>query len=1277
MLAWEKIDNDKKFQNLVNDIFAIEIGKPGYYASSAYIGSDGGWDGRFDDKYAGFDGLSMVQAKWTTKSLTPAFNTLKKELDDSLNKAQTYGVKNLYFATNAELQVGPQKKRHGETTKPQGDHVSQLIGINKGRVDNLFIYHRDKLRPLIESSPWIRSQYFDEPVKPLFAPYNHYFPESEAELNSDIPLLERLEEISNIEVFLSGTDKVLVISAPQGEGKSRLLLEVAKLLNRSKDPEWKMLFCRPSHRLVEDAIQDELNGPNGSVLCLDNADMYEDVAKKLLDVVRHSGNNIKLIFTTRTPEKQRVKDWLQGKRINQMSEINIHELSDESLTELLFVTSGKRDIEHPDRIIKELNRNPQFIIAYGKEMVAEESFEIRNLVLNLLDDASRHLLQAGFNEQEAKKLLGQIAAIVPFKLESQDTLKAFSSITNKSVEEVEKAINTLVGLGILRFVGATVRFSSDLNGNIFLSTLIDKTGGDNFLYSLFEHWMPLVPKNLALNVLYASNYTKTATIKNVCVNIVNKLVNRSSNTTFQEDRLVVDWIQPLVFLAPEEVTNLLYTFIGKYKKEEIDRDKYGPIIESLLRVPGFQKNGINLLRIIAERGITGTYHNYEPETLVRNAASPIWAKNINICIYTIESLDAWIEAGNLTREQIDLIVYGVGEALRGSHEYTDSYANKITVGRKRLIFSAKIGEYRALAMTVLKKIINSADKYAQIKSLKVFDDIGYEADPSDIDMWTRILEDKNSMLSWIDELIDKKIFTLETLAEAEDLLMRLWANNEIYPNLSARAENILLKLERPPELQALKLLDGSDFIVSNFEAIKNEAPDKGRWSWLVHNHMKLGRVPEGAISKIVTELSEKYKTSNDILEYLIRLDQELADSDQAHNIPLVESWSDINPESFLEIAKNEQRLKRVPERFKSGVMSIGAKNINGYVQKYAEALINKKQVSQNEINRLLYLLLQSKVSQTDYNPWLEKLVTKLDSYGIRIVLYNLYHLYKQNHGEDVKLFLQLVHTTIKQSDTKDTLEASDFLIRDLISDGLDKNKDFEPIRDTLILYLRDTPRFDYRENDLLSLLIEPTAEALCDFIEYRLKKYKYSKSLIFDPIPYKGFDIASEIIKAKNQAMSFLEKIINWRNDDLLSSYDIGHLLKNIPDYSNLVESFIRTQLQNPPDEIIENVLTAMYGLSFGKDTIDIYLEVLKKFEDTQFFERVQSVFVHKVYSGEYSSTIGEVPPALASKRDTLSKMYEVCEPGKAKSLLKSLEEGVQKMIDDNLKEAEEILDPR
>ena len=170
MLDWNEIDNDKKLQRLVNDLFNFELGRPGYIPSSPYIGKDGGWDGRFTDSYLGLRGVSCVQSKWTSHDFEKAYRSLREDVKRELIKAKRNKVNNLFIATNAELRVGTE------------DHIGKLEQLNSDEVNNLFIYHREKLNLLIDRYPWLKHKYFRVPQHPLFAPYSNYLEESEQNL---------------------------------------------------------------------------------------------------------------------------------------------------------------------------------------------------------------------------------------------------------------------------------------------------------------------------------------------------------------------------------------------------------------------------------------------------------------------------------------------------------------------------------------------------------------------------------------------------------------------------------------------------------------------------------------------------------------------------------------------------------------------------------------------------------------------------------------------------------------------------------------------------------------------------------------------------------------------------------------------------------------------------------------------------------------------------------------------------------------------------------------
>ena len=178
-----------------------------------------------------------MQAKWTKHNLDDAYSALREPLKDELKNAKKNGIKNLLFATNADFRIGP------------NDHVGKLEDLNKGEVDNLIIYYREKLRPLIEKYPWLLQRYFGVPVQPLFVPFENYLKDSEPDLFMGVPLLGRSEDIEEVKSFArSNKLEILLIHSPGGFGKSRFLISVGELLQA--ELPWQSWYCRPSIRSV-------------------------------------------------------------------------------------------------------------------------------------------------------------------------------------------------------------------------------------------------------------------------------------------------------------------------------------------------------------------------------------------------------------------------------------------------------------------------------------------------------------------------------------------------------------------------------------------------------------------------------------------------------------------------------------------------------------------------------------------------------------------------------------------------------------------------------------------------------------------------------------------------------------------------------------------------------------------------------------------------------------------------------------------------------------------
>lgn len=1275
MLNWDKIDNDKIFQQLVNDLFALEMGELGYMPSSPYIGADGAWDGRFEGDYSGLSGIFSVQSKWTTHDFNDAYNALRTEIKGELTKAQENKVDHLFVVTNAELRVGT------------NDHVGKLEALNTNEVKTLVIYYREKLRPLIQKYPLLLHRYFGNPQLPFFAPYSEYLLESEPDLFTDHGLLERLRETEAVKSFLGDSKKkILLLHAPQGEGKSHFLIEAARNIQGGIRGNWQSRFCRIGIRKVEDAFQSEIDSSKSYLLILDNADLYKDITKTFITALQHvSASKIKLILSCRTPSKETVLGWLVTQRITEYSILELNKLSEQSLIELLLRASKNKSFKHPERIVRSLGNNPFFIISYAKYITGEATpEELKAKIKDTLESGARTLVSLNFTSGESNALLRELSAIVPFRLQTGIIIQRLAETVNKTEEITIEGIKKLVEVKLLRYVGASIRFSSDLNGNVYLSTVLDSANGRGIADDLFARWLPLIPEEISTNIAAAARNSQSSNANEASSKLIRNIVKTANTTNIQEKITILIWIKYLVFLAPGPVTDLLSSYLKQQSDpSEIRGDYYGPIILSLSHIPGYQEQSLDLIRVMEARNIVGMYSNYKLETLVSSAVSPIEMQNIDTAINSLLVLDSWADSQKYDDSTANLIISGVKEALGGSHEYQESYRDGITFGRKSLHYSSKVDEYRNVAMSVYKKIFYNAQTSIQVKAISTFGDIGHDAYEKEGPFWKRILNDKQEALHWIADLLSSGSLSYAVLAEIDNVLIYLWANNDLYSNLSTQAEDLLCNINRSSDFLLYKIFTGRDFIFSDFDTIRKTVPgpDNDRWSWLVDNHLRLDRIEEDDLSNLIEPLSKKYITSQSIIDYLIQLDT-IVGSNVFGYVPLIESWATHNATVILEIINDTDLISKIPDRFKDGFYSVGASNSNTYIDNFAMSLISQSEIPPIEVGRLINLIRQNSISPKVFMKWMTRLVPKLDNQGIRVVLGQSYYMFCGLHKNEQELIVDLVELALDNGLTEEDLDTCDFLMSCMIKDEMAGSRDLTKIKDKIFSVLKDDKRLTGHKSRLLGLLIGNELEKLLQLVGYRLDQNHERSSHYVDAIPYDGFNFMPRLVKTFNDFNILMDRIALWYKANLISTYEIEKMLGDVKEqtddvHGNYLVHYIDLNISTEDPEKIRDVFAALYALDFDEKSSMTYLNVLEKAEAMNLLEEAKSVLVRNVLCGSYSSTLGEVPPHLLRKKSVLNVMIDKCNPGQVRNLLESLLNGINDDIQASIKRDEETINPK
>ena len=1279
-LDWNKINNGKDFQRLVNDLFALETNHPAFLSSNPEIGADGGWDGRYQGTYMGLDGDWSFQAKWTKHNLEEAYKQLYKELKEELKKAQKNNVQYLLFVTNADLRVGTD------------DHIGKLEKLNAGEkfVKNLFIWPRSNLESRIIQYPLLRHNYFNDPQEPMFVP-PYTFANSE-------PLLEgifigREESLKEFDDFISDDkSNILIVHSGGGYGKTHFIVEVGKNLNYSQG-RLQSWFCRPGIRDVNEAIN-ELNHDRDSVVFLDDAERYLEDAKKLISHSKaFSPGRLRVVLSSRSSGKEIVKNLADLQRVDNYHVIELPQLSEDKLIEVLNHVAYPKTIEHPDRIVKELNGNLFLIVATGKLIKGGEvdPVQIKKKIKDNLDHEAITALNGLLIERDVKRLLRELSVIVPFsKDQSTRVIEKLSNILGLDERTLNEAIDKLIETKILRTVGTSVRFNPDMKGDIYLSVELDRKNGKDLANEIFENWLSVYPEQLTANLAAASRHRETDTASEAVKDLVKKWINGVLQTSDSLKSKRVELITPIAFLAPEETINLAYAYLDSSDSENIyrlNRDTYGPVIYQILHIPGFEETVLKFILYIANKDLQGTYDNYKPSSLIKQITSPIEV-NIASATKALSVLLNWTVKEDCTLLEAKLVSEGARESLSGSHEYRESYGNKITIGRKIFNYDGSVknpvNKLRDRGMEVLKSLIfHSNDKIKKI-GIEIVSDIGYEAASNSDDLWSRIMADKEQAIEWLSRLISKKT-AHELLGTIEDVLIQCWAHNHIYGELSKKVAGILRDYPRSTEYIIFQYFVAHDLIIDDFSKIERNAPDSDRWSWLVDNHFRLSDFNQEALDEVVKQLSKKYKNSEEITEYLNKLGREVQDIAQWQYIPLIETWSKFNDQPFIEAANNETVLKNIPDRFHLGIYRVASDKDKKYVIEYAERILRDlDNLQRHSVENLLDLLSRHTISASLFMPWLIEIIKRADSYLKNLLLHRSYFIFKDRDQTEKNRVGELLIITLSEKVDNHVLDMAYFLLRHAINWNL-PDDDLEKIRTRLFEIIKDIPSIDYHANELIKFAIKGDIDQFLELVEYRLKKdrgsFKQESGESFEPIPFDGFRSAEELVRNYDDFSKLMDKVNSWRNEELLYSFNVDKILKNIKghddEHGDYLPYYIDEKIKRGDAENIKIASNILLGIPFRESTADLFFNLLVTAEKAHVLEKAQKTFSHQVLSGSYTSTVGEAPPALVNKKNVLTKIYGKCQPGIIKNYLDSLIKSISSDIQWNVDKGEEFIYPK
>lgn len=377
--------------------------------------------------------------------------------------------------------------------------------------------------------------------------------------NHEGQLVGRDAPLRRVVDFINGSEALLLLKAPGGCGKSRLLLEAAKSVGT--DPNSPRVF------FVDAGVQWSAEDINRlpvvpTVLVFDDAHRRPDLDRLIAACQQHN-EWIRCIVSCRPSAvgvvKPLVSQLIAG---TDPPDLELPALSKEEAETLARYCLGQQLQHLAERLVRLADRNPLVIRVGARciadKLVAPEILErtpevFRSLVLDrLLDDPG---LKQG-DAQARRRILEVISAIGPVAAEGDGFVSKISAIAGVPNHELRRLLAALERAGFLLRRGQVVRVSPDvLSDHLLYRAAVDENGKPTgFIEAMIKDFAPDLLENILGNAAELDwRAAATANHESVLTTTWRDMMACLPQATYSQRTKLVKQLKRAAVFAPVEV----------------------------------------------------------------------------------------------------------------------------------------------------------------------------------------------------------------------------------------------------------------------------------------------------------------------------------------------------------------------------------------------------------------------------------------------------------------------------------------------------------------------------------------------------------------------------------------------------------------------------------------------------------------------------------------------------------------------------------------------------
>ncbi len=712
----------------------------------------------------------------------------------------------------------------------------------RAEVGRALLYKETELPDLradiLSSLTWVRDQGALAPPSGIFQAWRRFF---RAELdverarifNHQAPFVGRDAELAELTAFLESDETVRILTAAGGCGKSRLLLELARLSEGNKQLP-KILFADP----IASWTAEDINAlPSvASVLVLDDAHRRANL-DGLLNTCMRARQHLRFLISCRPGAVPFVLPHLSSVVAtgDSLTPIELKPLSREAALDLAARCLTTKYEGLAERLISVSGGNPLFI-SVGARCIVEEAVPPELLVGSsekfkaaALDRMVQPPWQDAGEAARRIKLLRLLSTIGPVPDRHQQTIERLAHHLNCQGSELVAELASLEAEGLIRRRASTLRVVPDVLADHLLHRAavtdageptgyveeIQREFGDGFLGNILANAAELGWKGEATG-------KHGSVLEQVWRAIIDELPNR---TNVQREELLDDLTRAARY-SPEEVLRVI-EWLRDHPDAPRDKmleawgiadssERLNDSLSGLLRVvathPDYTRQAVAILWEMAKEDARPTNpHPAHPRRVLEDLLSYDFSRSAAVQRVAVATVIEKLKDSRRT----DQMAWAVALLRKPLERHVNSTAYRrrvVTLGSGPLgPYLSTYAEFRREVVAYLQTIARTLRLAEALAAIKILGSLlhrpealfGREVDDDELDAWVPEATAGADILSDIASTAALPFARYAARRELREFLPVRW------PDLARVIESVLIRTPTEPSEQLFDILMGA------------------------------------------------------------------------------------------------------------------------------------------------------------------------------------------------------------------------------------------------------------------------------------------------------------------------------------------------------------------------------------------------------------------------------------------------------------------------------------